>query len=318
MNKKLWLSTTAMALCGLATLTFAQSKGTVSPQWTAQYQQGGTRPQFRRGGPSPGMRMMRVQPSDLGSGYLKAKLGLSSEQASKIKKIESHLHAEMKKMGPPMGGPGMGGPGGPPMGGPGGPPMGGPGMGGPGMGGPPTGGPGMGGPGGPPMGGPMGRMFEQMRQIHQHANEEILGLLNSSQKEKLHSVLEHATKLQQAGIPAPTLGKLHLTESQINSLEGIGSKREYPWQAHEDAMKILTDEQKSVIQKFMKSHRPPMGPGMGGPGGGPGMGGPGMGGPGGGGPGGGGPGMGGPGGRPPFGGGPGGGGPGRGGPGSGN
>lgn len=254
MKNKLWISAVAATLIGISAFGFGQSNPPQpSTNLMARIQQNSP-PNMQAGQMArPQMGMMRMRPVsaiDLPAGYLRDRLNLSSSQTKKVSAIERTFYMEMKKMHPPMRS-GMRGSGNGAS-----PPAGGMSMRGPGMRGSGMGGPSMGGPGN----------FQKMIEMHNRANDEIVALLTSGQKQILPGVLHQASMIQRAGIPARTLGVLHLTHSQISSIDAIASRREGPRDARADSMAILSNRQRMALHKYMMNHRWQMMPGMGGPG----------------------------------------------------
>ncbi len=160
--------------------------------------------------------------------------------------------------------------------------------------------------GGPPNGGPPN--FAAMQKMQKNLKAQIDAVLTPEQRTKLTGLMKETQEIQRLGIPVQTLDKLNLLHSQRASLEELSVKSSASMrkamqnardsgnmrdmmqemmkqrnQMHEQAMQILTESQRRIVDQFFRDHpRGPgmMGMGMGGPGG-PGGRGMGRGGPGG-------------------------------------
>ncbi len=154
--------------------------------------------------------------------------------------------------------------------------------------------------------------FDKLRTAEQKANKDIEALLTATQKAALPALLKKLDGMRQVGIPLEVLGDLKLTAAQNTQLDAIAKKaadampkpgqgrpgdgdpggpggpggggdpgRGRPDRSameanrkkfHDQAMAVLTDSQKQIVQDYMEAHPRPEGFGPGGPGrpGGPG------------------------------------------------
>ena len=238
------------------------------------------------GGPPPGRFGMppfggprQASAADMPISMLRAGLDLTADQTAKIAAIQEQFQrqrqAQFRRPGA-AGGPQRrpGGQGAGPDG-PGG-------RGGPGE--PPGGLPPPGGPDGPPPGGPGGIPSNGMRDPNKQANDRIQATLTATQKQALPGLLKELDALRGADIPAETYGDLKLTADQKTRLAAIARKSQQQMrqnmdkaresndfgamrdtmqqsrrQTHEQAVGVLTADQRKVLEQFRKDHPRPQG-----------------------------------------------------------
>ncbi len=238
----------SLALCGTAVLAQGPGGGMM----------GG--PMMR--GPMMGGPMMGGSAVTLPISVLKAGLGLSAEQSTKIEAIQKSFRTERQSMFGGRGRGRMGGPGGPPPGGPGGPPPGGP----------------------PPM---MMQNMMKMRTAMQDDEAKIVATLDASQKAKLPRLLNAASALDMAGVGAGAYPVLHLSASQeaklssiaVNSRKKMQSEMMAAMQNHDfqqmrtnmqqmraqnraSVFAVFTSTQRAAATSYENAHPMRRGPGM--------------------------------------------------------
>lgn len=148
--------------------------------------------------------------------------------------------------------------------------------------------------GGPPDPSTMRANMDKMRSLEQTAVRKIKEVLTSDQKQTLPTFMKELGSLRATGIPIELYGTLKLTTDQKQQLTGIAEKArdvmrqkmdaaresgdfgsvrdamdQSRRQTHDQAMAILTDAQRSAVEKFIEDHpRPQQGEGFGPPPGG--------------------------------------------------
>lgn len=84
-------------------------------------------------------------------------------------------------------------------------------------------------------------------------------VLTSEQKAKVASLLHQLNAMEKTGIPPELYAALHLSSSQIEQLTDAAASGDRK-AAHDKALSILTDTQKSILNQFQQAVRPPQGP----------------------------------------------------------
>lgn len=145
--------------------------------------------------------------------------------------------------------------------------------------------------GGPPDQSTMQANMEKLKALDAAANNSIKAVLNADQKALLPDLLKNIETLRAAGIPAELYGKLNLSDGQTKKIAEIAQQAQQDMHAkmeaarqsgdfeatrsamdqsraetHQKAMAILTDDQKSMVEQFIKDHPRPQGGRGGGPG----------------------------------------------------
>jgi hypothetical protein len=151
------------------------------------------------------------------------------------------------------------------------------------------------GPGGPPDPEQMRAAMDKMRGMDEQVKSNIEAVLTDEQKQALPGFLKEIQAFRAAGISPEVYGSLKLTGSQKQKLIALGKQAQETTrqamdkaresgdfesvreamdqsrrQTHDKAMAILTSEQRATVQKYQQAHpRPAGGPPEGGPGGPP-------------------------------------------------
>ncbi len=227
---------TLLALSSVSIVAHAQQPGGPPPGGP-----GGGRGFGGPGGPPGG----RIQPATAPVDALAAELKLTATQVDKIKAIQAAYRKDRDRLMPPPGNQG---------------------------------------------GAPPNR--EAMQALDKATSDKIVAVLTDDQKAALPRVIQMLDAFQSAGVPPQVIGDLKLTDDQKNQALRINKEMQQAMQkamqdqdrqammdarkkAHDEILALLTDDQKAILDKFVKDH-PRRGPGgPGGPGGRRGPGGPG-------------------------------------------
>jgi hypothetical protein len=265
----------SLLVLGASSLAMAQPPGG-PPPGGGPGGPGGFGPPGGTGG-RPGMFGPRISVANVPLAALDAELKLSAQQKQDIKQIQDSFRKEQRALMPGFpGGPGRG---------PGGPPNGGPPGGSPPNGGPPN--------GTPPDFEQMRANMEKIRSLDEKASKQIEALLTESQKMALPDALKELGDLGPTGIPFDILGDLKLTQDQKTRLIAVSKKSQEDMRkkmdearqsgdfqsirdlfqtsretTHKQIMAVLTADQRTMVENFIKEH-PMRSPGgfPGGPGG---------------------------------------------------
>jgi hypothetical protein len=117
-------------------------------------------------------------------------------------------------------------------------------------------------------------MFQKVRDLNDKASKEVEDTLNPDQKAKLPGALKDLTNLRSVGIPLETVGDLKLTADQKKKIADIAQdmqtktqeaiqngdrakRREIMQAGRQQALDVLTPEQKAVIDKYQAAHTRP-------------------------------------------------------------
>jgi hypothetical protein len=219
----------------------------------AHAQQPGGPPPGGFGGPGGG----RIQPATAPADALASELNLTATQVDKIKAIQAAYRKDRDSLMPPRDNQG----------------------------------------GGPPNREAMQSIMEKLQALDKATSDKIVAVLTDDQKAALPRVIQMLDAFQSAGVPPQVIGDLKLTDDQKKQALRINKEMQQAMQqamqdqdrqammdarkkAHDEILALLTDDQKAILDKFVKDH-PRRGPGGPGGPGGRGPGGRGPGGPGG-------------------------------------